>query len=579
MTHLVDPYANNFLRHFLKLSRTLGASFQWKISLGLLICSTSQAQIRTDNSLSLPSQTLTGPNFLIPQSLGKLAGNNLFHSFQTFNLASGEVANFTTTSNNIANVISRVTGGDPSYINGTVRLTTAAGRPAFFFIQPAGIIFGAGASVDVPGAFHISTANDLRFADGRFHADLAQSSSFSMATPEAFGFIGNTRATITVKDSVLLKPHNPYPISVVAGDITLDRGGFGAAGGEVRAIAVGAIAVDIPLNGQIPSVDGKLNLIKGGFISTVNLGALPAGQIIARAGTILLDTGGKITTDSYSTEIGGAGRIDVLAKDDIVMRNGGYIQSFSGSSSAAADIDIKAKNIMLDTDAYVYSAALTDSGGNGAKITLTSVANMELMNGASVSSYADAIGNAGDIQLNAQNIAITKQSSVYSISDTNGTGSTGNIAINASGNVAFADRSRAYVSGASSGGAGSLRLNASEVLLDTGSFLGSASMAGALAAGTLSVSADKSIKLSHASTILSISILPALPVPSIAKLEIALPLSMTISFALTLIIPPCPFEKVLESTKLWSKRESELRALISITPAFPVPPFATIVET
>ena len=113
----------------------------------------AQAQIRTDGSLGPAAQTLTGPNYAIPQTLGKLAGNNLFHSFQTFNLATGEAANFSTTSTTLANVISRVTGGELSQINGTLRLSAAGGAtPAFFFINPAGVTFGAGASVDVPGA-------------------------------------------------------------------------------------------------------------------------------------------------------------------------------------------------------------------------------------------------------------------------------------------------------------------------------------------------------------------------------------------------------------------------------------------
>ncbi len=481
----------------------------WLFSSALLLSSASLAQIRTDSSLGQAAQTLTGPTYQIPQSLGKLAGNNLFHSFQSFNLATGEVANFTTTSSNIANVISRVTGGEASQINGTLRLSAVSGAPAFFFINPAGITFGAGASVDVPGAFHVSTANDIRFADGRLYADLAQSSSFSTAAPEAFGFVGNSRATVTLKEGVLLKPHNPYSISLVAGDITLDGAGFGAAGGAVHAVAVGATAADIPLSGTIPQVDGNLQIINGGFISTLNSGSISAGQIVARAGNILLDSGGKISTSSFANESGSAGAIDVLAKNDILMRNGGYIQSYTGSSGtsgAGAEIQITAKNITLDSDAYVYSAALTNSGGNGANIKLNALESINITNGGNVSSYADAIGNAGDIQLKAQNIAIMNTASVYSISDSNGTGSSGNISMTTTGGILIAGQSRAYVSGASSGGAGSLTLNASEVSLDTGSFLGSASLAGTLAAGTLSVNADKSINLNHGASIISTSV-------------------------------------------------------------------------
>ena len=117
------------------------------------------AQIRTDASLGHAAQTLTGPAYAIPESMGKLAGSNLFHSFQTFNINSGESAAFSTTSAGIQNVISRVTGGAMSFINGPLSLAAASARPNFYFINPAGITFGLGASIDIPGAFHVSTAD------------------------------------------------------------------------------------------------------------------------------------------------------------------------------------------------------------------------------------------------------------------------------------------------------------------------------------------------------------------------------------------------------------------------------------
>jgi len=59
----------------------------------------AQAAAVIDSSWERTPQTLGGPsnpNFVIPESLGKLAGNNLFHSFSTFNIDKGESATFTT---------------------------------------------------------------------------------------------------------------------------------------------------------------------------------------------------------------------------------------------------------------------------------------------------------------------------------------------------------------------------------------------------------------------------------------------------------------------------------------------------
>src|SRR5437016_11131152 len=90
---------------------------------GLLLLSSlpmiSQAQITLDGSLG-PRGALRGPNYTISDSVGQIRGPNLFHSFGQFNLSKGESATFTGPST-IANILSRVTGGSPSSIDGTIR--------------------------------------------------------------------------------------------------------------------------------------------------------------------------------------------------------------------------------------------------------------------------------------------------------------------------------------------------------------------------------------------------------------------------------------------------------------------------
>ena len=70
--------------------------------------------ITLDGSLG-SKETLTGPNYSIPQSVGQTAGNNLFHSFGKFNLDANEAAIFQS-ADNIRNILSRVTGGGRLYV-------------------------------------------------------------------------------------------------------------------------------------------------------------------------------------------------------------------------------------------------------------------------------------------------------------------------------------------------------------------------------------------------------------------------------------------------------------------------------
>src|SRR4051794_11409202 len=80
---------------------------------------TAHGVVATDGSLG-PAGSLSGPNYSIPASLGQQHGANLFHSFGTFDLDSGETATFSGPSS-VANVLARVTDGSPSVINGTIR--------------------------------------------------------------------------------------------------------------------------------------------------------------------------------------------------------------------------------------------------------------------------------------------------------------------------------------------------------------------------------------------------------------------------------------------------------------------------
>jgi filamentous hemagglutinin family protein len=173
------------------------------LSSGLLLGvlrGSSDAQITLDGSLGPPGP-LTGPDYRIGAELGQLRGSNLFHSFGAFNVPTGGSATFTGPPT-IANILSRVTGGQPSAIDGLLRSEIAGAN--LFLLNPSGVLFGPNASLDVRGSFHVSTADFLRFGDGaKFSANLGQESMLTVAPPTAFGFLGSNPAGLTIQGGSL----------------------------------------------------------------------------------------------------------------------------------------------------------------------------------------------------------------------------------------------------------------------------------------------------------------------------------------------------------------------------------------
>ncbi len=160
-----------------------------------LLAVTAWAEIITDGSLG-PAQRLDGPEFVIGADLGRQAGANLFHSFQTFEILQGERATFSGP-DAIERVVSRVTGDGLSRLHGALHVAIAGAD--FYLLNPNGILVSEGASCDLPAALHLSTADALGFDDGwRFSVSLGDGADaqLSVAAPDAFGYTAERDASL-----------------------------------------------------------------------------------------------------------------------------------------------------------------------------------------------------------------------------------------------------------------------------------------------------------------------------------------------------------------------------------------------
>jgi len=396
-----------------------------RLGLGLLVllvvasAALSSAQVVLDGKFGT-SGALSGPNYTVTAGMGATRGNNLFQSFSQFDLKAGDVATFTGPAN-IQNILSRVTGGSPSSIDGTIRSEIPGAN--FFLINPSGIVFGPNASVDVSGSFAASTANYLKLADGaRFVAALdADDSGLSTAPVSAFGFLGASPGSIAVQKSTIKVPAGKK-ISLIGGDLTLDGGSAKAPQGRINVASVQSA-------GEIPVDPGTLNAAqfsaafpKQGQISLQNMAQLDAS---GEGGGRIIIRGGRLTVDSSTIQANTTGSsdgrgIDVAVMNDLTLANSGQIKSVSTTGrGAGGNINVTAQSISLNGGGQVdqNSSPSTQiatstgdlfSGGGRAKggDIVIKTGSLELINSAQISSASFGAGNAGRIDITASSIRL-----------------------------------------------------------------------------------------------------------------------------------------------------------------------------
>jgi filamentous hemagglutinin family protein len=292
---------------------------------------------------------------------GTLRGNNLFQSFDRFTVGTGATATFTGPAGT-ANILSRVTGGQRSEIDGRLQSTIQGAN--LYLLNPSGVMFGPNASLDVSGSFHVSTADFLRFADGAtFFANLSQDSVLTVASPAAFGFLGPMPAPIAIQSSALHIPPG-HTVSVVGGDLTLIGQGplqvgvtvnrpptLGAPGGRVQLVSVAApgevvfnpleLAPDLRMEGFTRL--GQITLSQGAYLDARGNGG---GAVLMRGGRLVLD-GSAILVDNLGDQDGVGLGIDFRVTGEASLRNGTLIRLNSYGAGHARDLHIQAGSVRL----------------------------------------------------------------------------------------------------------------------------------------------------------------------------------------------------------------------------------------
>jgi filamentous hemagglutinin family protein len=273
-------------------------------------------------------------------------------NWQQFSIGTNETTRFIQQSAS-SSVLNRVTGGDPSQILGTLQ---SNGR--VFLINPNGILFGAGARVDVAGL----VASTLRLSNEDFAAGRM---NFTGDPAKAAAVVNQGRISAGAGGSVVLvgsAVDNQGVITAPNGQIVL------AAGSSVRVAEAGTPQLQVEITAP---ASGPLNLSAVAYGShgiytglVRNSGTLNADAAVRTAdGRIVLkaSNGVELAAGSTVTANGGAGgRIVVDAQQGSALVAGTI--SARGSDGAGGSVVVTGDSVRLAGTAVVDVSGATGGG-------------------------------------------------------------------------------------------------------------------------------------------------------------------------------------------------------------------------
>lgn len=347
-----------------------------------------------------------GPTFVIDETDGLVRGNTLVHSFSEFSIDNLQDQSATFTGgDNITLLLNRVTGSEPSTINGVINSDLI--NADFYFLNPNGVIFGPGAIINVPGAFTVSTASGLNI-DGEnafdVNGDIANS-TLTIADPERLTFIFDNQpqpSSITLESGANLNFFDD--VTLVSSAINSESETNGV--GEVIGVSLTSFGGTLSLGtsdsqfsfdpASVSSPSGEIRLTDA---------SITAGNIEGREGTVRI-IGGELVMDGGNlTLLSSAEPSQLTATGDIELTNG-YSVNLQPLNTAlepglqpdVGGIVFDAANILINAGSSVSTSTFDEI--NGLPLNLNA-GNIQLTGGSAIGSNTFGAGRGGDINISA----------------------------------------------------------------------------------------------------------------------------------------------------------------------------------
>jgi len=478
------------------------------------------AQLVPDTTLGSENSRVTPMTPTVEQiDGGATRGANLFHSFQEFNVGEGRSAYFTNPTG-IENILTRVTGTNPSNILGT--LGVSGGNANLFLINPNGILFGRNARLDVGGSFTATTANAIKLGDtGLFSASEPATSNLLTVRPSALffnavapGAIVNQSLTQSLSGQtnslgrpVGLQVLTGQTLALIGGNVAIEGGNLTAVEGRIElgsVAGVGEVSLSEIGNRWLFGYDnidafGNIRLEAGAVVDASGEGG---GDVQLQGAQMEMTQGSLIYADTLGS--GDGGEIFIRTTETVTLSDKSLIRAAVLGSGTGGDVTIATGQLLVHDGAQV--GASTRSSGAGGALSVTVSDTVEVIGESADGRVASGLfvltqdeGDAGDLTITTRRLLVRDGAQV--LLTTRSTGNGGTLSITASDTIKVIGTS---VNGRSPSGlftdtfdegdAGNLTIVTGRLLVRDGAHI-SASTRSSGAGGTLSVTASDTVEL------------------------------------------------------------------------------------
>ncbi|MBD2256835.1 filamentous hemagglutinin N-terminal domain-containing protein [Pseudanabaena sp. FACHB-2040] len=331
---------------------------------------------------------------------GVVRDQNLFHSFETFNVGAGDGVYFFLPPGDLANIFARITGAAASSINGLVSIVQDTGGgfevpdTNLFLINPYGVVFGEEAALSVGGAFVATTADTLQFGEAGQFSALNQEAPSPLLTvnPSAFLFtqaipgsiVSTSRAdagtNYFLSPAQGLRVVDGQSLILLGDQVLIDNGGLNAFGGRIELGAIaGTGSVGLAQSG------GNLQLSFPAAVERGDIALLNGAQL-----SVIGPDRGEIALYGRSIDIAGnseiAAGLGPLAGDE---------------SSRAGDIEINATGRLRLSESSDLSNNVYLGLGSTGNIAIAAQ-TLELLGGSTIAAFTLGQGSSGNITIQAE---------------------------------------------------------------------------------------------------------------------------------------------------------------------------------